>query len=138
MVEREKSSQKELEEIKKELDEYKEEKERVREILGGIGGKTQSKKSKLFNYLIIAAMVIFFVGSLVFHWIDALIALEVGVLLVSIKIIWMMNHLEKVSHFQFWILTSLEYKVNEMQKKLVRELKAIKKRLPEEVQERRE
>ena len=44
--------------------------------------------------------------------------IAVAILLVSIKIIWMMHKSTKVEHFQFWILNSIEYRLNDVAKQL--------------------
>jgi hypothetical protein len=43
-----------------------------------------------------------------------LLLLEAGVLLVSIKIVWMLHAQTRVEHFQFWILSSLEFRLDEV------------------------
>jgi hypothetical protein len=49
-----------------------------------------------------------------------LFSLELGVLLVSVKIIWMIHKQAKVEHFQFWILNSIEFRLNEITKSVRR------------------
>ena len=46
------------------------------------------------------------------------LSLGMAVLLVSIKIIWMMHKSTKVEHFQFWILNSIEFRLNDVAKQL--------------------
>ncbi len=106
-----------FDELKRELDEFKIEKERVRKIIGEIGGAHNLVLEKIVNWSFVISMIIIFIFSVFTGWIDHLVSLEVGVLLVSAKIVWMMYQQQKVNHFQFWILTSLEYKINELQKK---------------------
>jgi hypothetical protein len=52
-------------------------------------------------------------------------SLEVAVLLVSIKIIWMIHKGTKVEHFQFWVLNSIEFRLND----LSRHVREIEKKL---------
>ena len=40
-----------------------------------------------------------------------LFSIEIGLLLVSIKIIWMIHKQMKVERFQFWILNLIEYRI---------------------------
>jgi hypothetical protein len=47
-----------------------------------------------------------------------LFSIEVGLLMVSVKIIWMIHKQSKVEHFQFWILNSIEFRVNDVAKRL--------------------
>ena len=42
------------------------------------------------------------------------LALSLGVFLVSIKIVWMIHRQSKIDHFQFWILNSIEYRLTDM------------------------
>jgi len=46
-------------------------------------------------------------------------------LLVSIKIIWMIHKQGKLEHFQFWILNSIEFRLNDVS----RRMKDIEKKL---------
>ncbi len=39
-------------------------------------------------------------------------SVEIAVLLVSMKIIWMIHKQQKVEHFQFWILNTIEFQMN--------------------------
>jgi hypothetical protein len=50
--------------------------------------------------------------------IPTLLSLELGVLLVSLKIVWMIHKQSRVEHFQFWILHSIEFRLNELSRKL--------------------
>lgn len=53
-------------------------------------------------------------GILGWRILPPLIALETGVLLVSLKIIWMIHRNMKITHFQFWILHSIDTRLNEI------------------------
>ena len=48
--------------------------------------------------------------------------IEVATVTLSIKIIYLMHEQMRVAHFEFWILSSLEWRVNEVMKQ-VRQLK---------------
>lgn len=81
----------ETELLLKELESFKREQERVRSLVGRIGGRTSGRQDMAIN-------IIF--------------------LLVSLKIIWMIHRQTKIDHFQFWILTSIEFQVSAVAKKL--------------------
>ena len=53
------------------------------------------------------------------------ILLEVAVLLVSLKIIWMIHNQTKVDHFHFWILHSIEFQMNMLSRRMADLNKAI-------------
>lgn len=118
----------ETEILRQELEHYKSEKERVRKIIGQIGGKTAKKKDLAINiiflFLVISLFAFDFVREifdLSLYKIPAFISIELAILLVSLKIIWMINKQTKVEHFQFWILNSIEFQINLMSKR-IREL----------------
>jgi hypothetical protein len=106
------------EELEKEVEEFRKEKERVRKIVGQIGGKRNLKNDKYINILFLIIVLIVFILGGIFHTIPITLSLEIGVLLVSLKVAYMINSQEKVNHFQFWILTSLEFRLNEVSKNL--------------------
>ena len=116
----------EMERLREELAQFKKEKEQIRMIIGGIGGNNIQKRDKILNMLFIGVIVILFAvdfarHALGFHVpIPALLTIEMGVLVVSIKIIWMMHKQMKVEHFQFWILSSIEFRVNDIGKKVIK------------------
>lgn len=111
----------ELHDLKKELENFEKEKERVRAIVGKIGGvpKTQVK---FVNALFIAVVAISVVVSILAGEKWRLLMIEVATVTLSIKIIYLMHEQMRVAHFEFWILSSLEWRVNEVMKQ-VRQLK---------------
>ena len=110
--------------LKAELDNFKKEKEKIRKLMGQIGGKEQAERDKWINTLFIAAIVLLGINDILHHiWhirvpIDTEFSLVIAILLVSMKIIWMMHKSTKVEHFQFWILNSIEFRLNDVAKQL--------------------
>ena len=104
----------EIEELRQEIEEFQKEKERIRSIVGRIGG-VPILKTKIIELTILLLVISCLVISLLvegFVWRLALI--EVAIALVSFKIIIMMRNQAKVNHFQLWILSSLEWRLNEI------------------------
>lgn len=106
------------EELLAEITEFEREREQLKMILGKIGGRDFSKKDTWINFIFLVGVVGLFVMELVVDFIPRLLSLEVGVLLVSMKIVFMMHSQQKVNHFQFWILNSIEYRMNDMAKRV--------------------
>ena len=110
--------------LKAELDQFKKEKEKIRKLMGQIGGKNAEKKDRRINLFFIVAISILAINDFLHQIIGlptvvpSLFTLEIAVLLVSIKIIWMMHKATKVEHFQFWILNSIEFRLNDVAKQL--------------------
>ncbi len=110
--------------LKAELDQFKKEKEKIRQLMGQIGGKNTEKRDKRVNHVFIALILILFLLDMARHVVHIeiplppLFSLQIGILLVSMKIIWMMHKSTKVEHFQFWILNSIEYRLNDVAKQL--------------------
>lgn len=110
--------------LEEELRSYREERENIRAIIGQIGGANQNKKDRLIEIIFIvllAALLTHDIGSHFGFFSSILpfqISIEFAVLLVSVKIIWMIHKQAKVEHFQFWILNSIEFRLNEIAKRL--------------------
>jgi Flp pilus assembly protein TadB len=102
--------------LEEDIKEFLEEKERIRDIIGKIGG-TVTLASRLVNLFWIIAVVLIFVVSIFVEDTARFIMIEVGILLVSTKVIYYFHRQAKINHFQFWILTSIEWRVNEIAKK---------------------
>jgi hypothetical protein len=106
------------EELIKELEEYRQERDRIRTMLGSIGGNKYSRIDTIMNILFLAIIAVLFIFEMTTHILPAYISLEIGVLLVSIKIVWMIHSQQKVYHFQFWILNTIEFRQNELIKRI--------------------
>jgi hypothetical protein len=112
------------EDLLAELEQFRKEKERIRQLVGQIGGKHTQKQDHLINIVFILAMVVLFVLDLLRHAfhievpLPQMFSIELAVLLVSIKIIWMIHRGTKVEHFQFWVLNSIEFRLNEVTRRL--------------------
>lgn len=107
----------ELEDLKKELEHFEREKERVRAIVGKIGGipKTQAR---IVNALFIIILVVTVVISIIADERWRLLMIELATVTLSIKIIYLIHAQMRVNHFEFWILSSLEWRINEIMKQL--------------------
>ncbi|UCB47266.1 MAG: hypothetical protein JSV25_07610 [Spirochaetota bacterium] len=118
----------ETEILQEELEHYKQEKERVRKILGQVGGKTSKKKDRAINIIFLTLIVFLFSFDFIreiydfsLFGITSFFSIEIAILLVSIKIIWMIRRQQRVDHFQFWVLNSIEFQINLISKR-IREL----------------
>ena len=112
--------------LQEELAHYRREKEQIRNVIGQIGGQHGTWQHKLVNILFITAVSVLFTMDLLHQvWgvpipLPGLFTLELGVLLVSVKIIWMIQTQSKVDHFQFWILNSIEFRLSDLSKRMKR------------------
>jgi hypothetical protein len=110
--------------LMEELEQFRREKERIRRLVGQIGGKHSQKRDHIINLSFVAAMAILFLLDLLRHLfhvevpLPQMFSIELAVLLVSIKIIWMIHKGTKVEHFQFWVLNSIEFRLNDVSKRL--------------------
>lgn len=105
------------EHLREELDEFQKEKERIRSIVGQIGGANNSQH-KMINLLFVVLIIALLILGVVLQKITLFLTLEVAVLLGIFKLIWMFYEAQRASHFRFWILNSLEYRINEVDRKV--------------------
>ncbi|MGL5049152.1 MAG: hypothetical protein ACRC0K_00005 [Fusobacteriaceae bacterium] len=105
------------EQLRDEIEEFKREKEQIKQMVGEIGG-TESHQNKLVNILLLVIIVMVLIAGLALKKIDIIVTLEVAILLGIFKIIWILYENKRVDHFQFWILNSLEFRINEIHKKV--------------------
>ncbi len=105
-------------ELRRELEEFHQEKNRVRDVIGRIGGKVSSRIDTAVNLAFVLIIATLFVLEITTNFLPVLISLEIGVLLVSIKIVWMIHNLNKFYHFQFWVLNSIEFRINDLVKRV--------------------
>ncbi len=106
------------EELIAELEEFEREREQLKVVLGRIGGSKFSKKELWINLLFLVLVLTLFILEITTHFLPPAVSLEIGILLVSVKIIIMIHTQQKVNHFQFWILNSIEFRMNDMSKRI--------------------
>jgi len=106
--------EKEIEDLKEELEHFQKEKERVRAIVGAVGGMPKFN-TKLANWIFTIFIAISLTISVVIHGRDIrLMMIEIAIVSISIKIIYLIHSLMKVNHFKFWVLSSIEWRLNEL------------------------
>lgn len=102
--------------LAEEIEQFKREKERIRAIIGRIGG-VPTFRQKLFNILFGLAVLGCFIISLVTHGKLVLPMIEIGVILISVKIMYLLHTFLRQMHFMFWVLSSIEWRLNEMERR---------------------
>lgn len=105
------------EQLREELQEFQREKERIRNIVGQVGG-AGNPHDRVINMLLIGIIVGLLVIGGLFNKLTHTLAIQVATLLGVFKLIWMFYESQRANHFQFWILNSLEFRVNEIHKKI--------------------
>lgn len=117
-----------MQEMEHELENFNRERERIKAVLGKFGGTADIRKHRIFNYVILGVTLTLFVLEMTTHFMPHLISLEIGVLLISLKVIMLIHSMAKQNHFEFWMLNSIEFRVNELSKdfrKLKQEIYAM-------------
>ncbi|MGC9512243.1 MAG: hypothetical protein ACP5D8_01245 [Fidelibacterota bacterium] len=110
--------------LRRELEEFKAEKEKIRQLVGQIGGTESVEKDRKINFIFLIVVGLLFVFDILRHifkfadFLPSVLSLEIGLLLVSIKIVWMIHKQTKVEHFQFHVMNSIEFRLNDLSKQL--------------------
>jgi hypothetical protein len=104
---------------REELEEFVHEKEHIRKIVGQIGGKPTTFGKVLNTGMLIVILITLIAAPFLPKNLE-LPAVEVGLVLLSIKIFMFLHNEAKVIHFQFWMLSSLEWRMNSIAKRLSR------------------
>jgi len=122
----------ELDALREELEHYRTEKEKIRTLVGQIGGKTSRRLHTAINGLFLVLVLGAFLFDVLRHvmgwsipYLPTTLVLEVAVLLVSLKIIWMIHTQSKVDHFQFWVLSTIEFQMNVISRRIMELSKTI-------------
>jgi len=106
------------EQLQAEIKEYLAERDRIRDIVGQLGGKP-TRKEVVINTVFLILVAGFFVASIVTD--PRSLPLEIAILLVSLKLVIVVTQNARLDHSQFWMLSTIEWRLNEIHKK-VREL----------------
>ena len=105
----------EISDLKQELEHFQQEKERVRAIVGKIGG-VPTFNTKLANWIFIVVVVITLAISIIGGKRYQLLMIEIATVALSAKIIYMIHCQMKINHFKLWMLSSIEWRLNEIMK----------------------
>jgi hypothetical protein len=95
-----------------EIEDFNRESRKIRAALEKVGQGAGGALDTVVNVLFVASLATLAVSRFIFGWLDNMISLELGLLFVSIKIIWMIRTQQRYNHFVFWILHSIEYRQN--------------------------
>jgi hypothetical protein len=112
MAEQQRETHDEINDLRQALESFEQEKERVRAIIGKIGG-VPSFNTKLINAMFIATIVICGIVSVVNEDLR-LLMVELTTIMLSVKIIYLIHCQMRVNHFKFWILSAIEWRINEI------------------------
>ena len=85
--------------------------------MGQIGGRPTTM-GKVVNISMLVMILITFVAAPFIPEDLELPAIEVGLVLLSLKIYMFLHNEAKVIHFQFWMLSSLEWRMNDIGNRL--------------------
>lgn len=125
----------EIDILREELEFYRDEKEKVRRIIGQVGGATSRHRDLTVNIVFLVLVLSSFLFEVIRHVLGlqidifpTVVSIELAILLVSLKIIWMIHKQAKVDHFQFWILNSIEFQINQIAKRLIAVEKTLRER----------
>jgi predicted RND superfamily exporter protein len=111
--------------LKEQIAEYHQERDKIKQAIGQIGGKKYSKTDMIINIVFFGVIIALFLLEVFTHWIPTFLSIEIGILLVSVKIIFMIHTQQKTNHYQFWVLNTLEFRMNEMYKRIKKMDKAL-------------
>lgn len=123
MTKQRKEPQDEISDLKQALESFKKEKEQVRAIIGKIGG-VPSFHTKLINAVFIVVILVSGFVSVISEDLR-LLMVELTMVMLSVKIIYLMHTQMRVNHFKFWILSAIEWRISEM----MVQIKQLKKEL---------
>ena len=114
-------------ELEAEIRDFEKERDSVRDIVGKIGGKP-AFKTRLVNIIFMVLVLAVFALSILYGGKVRFFMIEVGILLLSLKLVFFLESQIRLNHFQFWILSSLEWRINKLDKSM-RDLKKVAERL---------
>jgi hypothetical protein len=97
---------------------YEDERVDLRKLIGKTKALGDNRIHRVVNYLLFIAAGLLFVVQLTVRPFEGTLSLEIGIFLVSIKLILMIDSAARFNHFQFWILHSIEQRMNRIAERL--------------------
>jgi hypothetical protein len=108
-----------------EIERFLEDREKVRKLVGSIGGKP-TRHERIINIIFFIVVAAIFIVALMPVHISKFLTIEIAVLLVSFKLIYFMHNEAKLNHFEFWMLSTMEWRINEIGRSLSEVSKHLK------------
>ena len=108
----------------------------MRDIICKIGGSNNSQY-RLMTTLFAGIILVIFVTGIILRRLSPTLTILLSILIAAFKIIWMQQQSQKSMHFQFWILNSIEIRINELDKRQ-RKLEKMLEKLDKEEKEKME
>lgn len=94
--------------IHQEVEQFNRDKDKIRGVLKSIGSAKGASMNRLVDGGFILALGVLFVARFVFNWVDNILSLELGLLLISVKILWLIKVQSNYNHFIFMIMHTIE------------------------------
>lgn len=113
MEKKHESLENELNDLRQALESFQQEKERVRAIIGKVGGVPEFR-TKLINAVFIVVIAVSVIISVISGEKWRLLMIELATVTLSVKIIYLIHCQTRVNHFKLWILSAIEWRINEM------------------------
>jgi hypothetical protein len=114
-----------------EVERFLEDREKIRKIVGSIGGKP-TRHERVINIIFFIVVAIIFIIALLPFPVSKFLTMEIAILLVSFKLIYFMHNEAKLNHFEFWVLSTIEWKMNKVSKSLLdvnKSLRSLEKKI---------
>lgn len=105
-------------ELTEEFKRYESERADLQKLIGKTKALGDNRIHRVVNYLLFIAAGLLFVLQLTIRPFEGTLSLEIGIFLVSIKLILMIDSAARFNHFQFWILHSIEQRMNYIAERL--------------------
>jgi FtsZ-binding cell division protein ZapB len=103
----------EINDLKNQLEQFQHEKERVRAIIGKLGGVPKFR-TKLINVIFITVVSVCVAVSIIGGQKVRPVMIELTIVALSLKIIYLIHSQMRINHFEFWILSAIEWRINEI------------------------
>ncbi len=101
-----------------EIEQYRRERAKIDRILDSIDSLKGGKRSRIADTALIAATVMLLFARFAFHWVDDALSLELGLILLSLKIVLLIRIQNNYNHFIFMIMHTIEHNQTGMDEKL--------------------
>jgi len=113
--------------LQEDLKHYQSEQKEWRKMIARSKIQQNNRLYDILNSALFVLIVVLFVAQLLFHPMSDMLSLEIALFLVSVKLIMMIHSAVRFNHFQFWILHSIETRVEGLNERLDRIEKGLKR-----------
>jgi len=112
---------------REEVEQYRKERAKIGRILDSIDAMKGGRLGRIMDAVLVSATVLLILARFAFGWVDNILSLELGLILLSLKIVLLIKMQNNYNHFIFMIMHTIDHNQTMLGEKLDRIAEAVER-----------